>query len=313
MKIRRLIPGWNLIEYLVLRGVAGLVNALPIEQATRMARKIGDFIFHLIPHRREIALGNLDIAYGDSLSREKKHQIAREAFRNLVTSLMEFFRAPSMLREAKERFEFVGTEHMDQAFARGKGVVFVTSHLGNWEYLSLLPSLRGYPMSAVVRETRNPYIYRWIQGLRAEMKLNPLNKKNSARAVLSELGQNHMVAILIDQWAGREGIRVEFFGKQTSTTSIPYRLARKTGAAIVPGYCLRTSPGRYQISIFPEVPIPAAQTHEQENATTLQLNRWLEGEILRHPEQWIWTHQRWKPLDNSQPNNEYSGPKFRGS
>ncbi len=294
---RDFIPGWNLLEYFLLRGLAGIINALPIAYSTWIARRIGDLIFLFMRKRREVALRNLNIAYGDSLSIEEKKTIARESMRNFATSLMEFFRTPAMLRQAKECFEFEGLEILDQAFAKGKGIIFVISHLGAWEYLAFVPYVWGYPFSVVVKETKNPYVFKWIQQLRISMKLNPIPRKKAIKQVLSELKKNHLVAILIDQWAAGEGIAVDFFGKLTSTTSIPVRLAKKTGAALVPGYCLRKASGRYKIVIRPAVAI-AEESDSWERQTTLNLNQLLEKEILKYPEQWLWTHRRWKELSH---------------
>ncbi|MBI4971691.1 MAG: lysophospholipid acyltransferase family protein [Candidatus Omnitrophica bacterium] len=293
-KPRDFFPGWSLVEYLLLRGFAALVNGLPVTVSTWIARSMGGFVFFLLPKRKRVALGNLTIAYGDSLTVPEKEKIAQESVRNFATSLMEFFRMPSMIEEAQKRFEFEGTEILDHVFAKGKGAILVISHLGSWEYLGFLPYLKGYPCSVVVRETRNPYIYKWIQQLRMETNLNPIPKKSAVRGILSELKKNHLVAILIDQWAGREGVIVDLFNKPTRTTSIPVRLAKRTGAALVPGYCLRTAPGKYKIIIRPEISVEGNSDWEQ--ATTQKLNRSLEKEILAYPQQWIWTHQRWKHL-----------------
>jgi KDO2-lipid IV(A) lauroyltransferase len=292
-KARRRFPGSEVVEYLLLRGLAGILNSLPLACSHWLSRKIGDLLFVAGDRRRGIALDNLSIAYGDSLTIQEKERLARESMRNLVTSLMELSRIPAMLSRVEGRFEFEGTEVLDRAFARGKGVIAVISHLGSWEYLGFLPYLRGYPCSVVVRGTSNPYISRWIERLRLATTLSPIPRKHSIRQVLSELQKNHLVAFLTDQWAGHRAIVVDFFGKPTATTSIPARLARKTGAALVPGYCLRTAPGRYKILIKPEVSID--WDHEDwEHVVTRKLNHVLEHEIRRHPEQWIWTHRRWK-------------------
>lgn len=286
------------IEYALLRFLAFLINLFPIEQSTRIARWVGGLIFMFIPKRKKTALKNLAFAYGDSISRSQKKKIAGEGIRNFAVSLMEFFRIPGMLSEAKDRFEFEGTEHLDRAFAGGKGVIFVISHLGSWEYLGFLPYLRGYPCSVVVRDTRNPYIFQWIQNLRKMTSLNPIPKKGAVRPILSELRKNHLVAILIDQ-SDREGYFIRFFNEPAWTTSIPARLAKRTGAALIPGFCLRTAPGKYKIVIRPEVNL--AEGDDWETQTTAELNRLLEKEILEHPEQWIWTHQRWKSNIKNKP------------
>jgi KDO2-lipid IV(A) lauroyltransferase len=273
--------------------VAALVNLFPITWSTWMARRVGDLIFFFIPKRRKTALENLNIAYGDTLSGEEKRRIAQEAIRNLATTLMEFFRIPSMLHTVKESFEIEGRPILDEAFAKGKGVIFVVSHLGSWEYLEFLFYLTGHPCAVIVRNTQNPYIFSWIQKLRKMTTVDPLPKRGSIRKVLSELKKNRLVAILIDQ-ADQEGRYANFFNKPALTTALPARLAQKTGARLVPGYCLRTGCGRYKIIIRPELPVEEGD--DGERLTTEKLNQWLEKEILAHPEQWIWTHRRWKEL-----------------
>lgn len=293
-KIREFFPGWNLLEYAALRGFSGAINALPIAASTFIARAIGDLLFILLRKRRRIAFDNVGIAFGTTLTSGRKREIARSAFRNLVISLMELFRMQSMLKDAERSFEFEGTEHLDRAFSRGQGVILVISHLGSWEYLAFLPYLRKYPCSVIGRPMRNPYVYRWVQELRRITALNHIDKTNAVKEVLRELRANHLVAILIDQWAGTEGLMGRFFGEETSTTSIPVRLSRKTGAALIPAYCLRTGAGRYKISIMPEVAIRGEAENTWEAQTTDALNRLLEEQIRLNPEQWIWTHRRWK-------------------
>ncbi|MBI3314026.1 MAG: lysophospholipid acyltransferase family protein [Candidatus Omnitrophica bacterium] len=298
-KLRNFIPGWDFIEYACLRILVGILNSLPMPVCVWISQGIGDLLYFAMAKRRKIALYNLNIAYGNSLPEEEKKRIARQSFRHMVTALVEFFRIPVILKEAHNRFIFEGTEHLDLAFSKGKGIVFVISHLGAWEYLAFLPYLRGYPCSVVVRPIRNPYIYEWIQGLRKQTQLNPIDKSKAVRKVLTELKNNHLAAVLIDQWAGPEGVWVDFFEKPTSTTSIPVRFAKKTGCVLIPAYCLRIGSGRYKIHVDPEIEIHD-QTGEWEIKTTLALNQWLEKTILAYPEQWSWVHRRWKMQSGDQ-------------
>lgn len=278
----------------MMRLLIGLLNLLPITWATAVTRGLGAFFYSVAGSRRKVVLRNLDTAYGDTIPSSEKEKIARQSFQHLLTSLMEFFRTPHLLKDAKERFAFEGTEHLDRAFAKGHGVILVISHIGSWESLAFLPYLRGYPCSVIVREIKNRYVESWGRDMRKITGLHPIDRRNSIRPVLSELKKNHLVAILIDQWAGPDGLWMDFFKKPTSTTSIPARLASKTKAALIPAACLREDSGRYRIVIFPEVPL--AQGESWEKDTTKSLNDWLEKLILKFPGQWIWAHKRWKDL-----------------
>lgn len=290
MKMRRIF-GWHFFEYIMVSGLISFLNLLPPVWVYKTAQVLGDSYFAVFPGRRKTVFDNLSIAYGD-LPHHEKERLARAAMRNLTASLIDFFMTPSAVKNAEQNFEFEGTEHLDRAFERGNGVIFVISHLGSWEYLAFLPYLRKYPCSVVVRNIRNPYLEEWSRKNRQITGLNPIDREKSVRKILTELKKNHLVAILIDQWAGPEGLWQKFFSKETSTTSIPARLAEKTKAALIPGYCLRTAPGKFKIIIHPEVSlVPGA---DWEAATTALLNRQLEEQILKYPEQWIWAHRRWK-------------------
>ncbi|MBI4399073.1 MAG: lysophospholipid acyltransferase family protein [Candidatus Omnitrophica bacterium] len=292
--LRERLPFWNVLEYRLFRGVLAGVNALPFSVSSWIAQSTGLLLYYSMPKRRKITLDNLDRAFGTTKSREEKLAIAKASFGHLATSIMEFFRIPRTLKEASRRFAFTGTEHLDRTFGRGRGVLLVISHFGSWEYLAFLPNLRKYPFSVVARLTKNPLITQWMQSMRTATTLKNIDKKNAIRPVLQELKQNHGVAILIDQWAGRDGLWLNFFGAPTSTTSIPARLAMKTGAALVPAFCVRTGAGNYRIEIHEEVPVAEGAAEKAEEITTQQLNDLLEARIRQNPEQWIWTHRRWK-------------------
>jgi len=292
-KPRDFFPGWNHLEYAVFRGFLALVNALPFSVSAWIARQVGNLLYFTMTKRRQVTLDNLERAYGDAMPEAERKRVARLSFQHLITSLMEFFRIPRTLKDARERFEFTGTEHLDKAFARGHGVLLVISHFGSWEYLAFLPNLRDYPFSVIARSTKNPFITKWMQSMRAATKLVNIDKKNAAKPVLQELKNNRGVAILIDQWAGNDGEWVNFFGTKTSTTTIPARLAKRTKAALVPAYCVRTGDGRYRIEIHPEVSFAA----DEENGVVIMtqtLNDLLEKRIREKPQQWTWTHRRWK-------------------
>lgn len=146
----------------------------------------------------------------------------------------------------------------------------------------------------VVKTIRNPYLDRHLNAMRQMTTLKPIEKKGSTRTVIQELRSNRGAALLIDQWAGPEGIWQPFFGHNTSTTSVPARLAKKTGCALVPAYCLRGKNHQFEIQIHPAV--PQEQVGQLDETTlTHQLNALLEAQIRRYPEQWSWGHRRWKP------------------
>ncbi|MDD5217057.1 MAG: lysophospholipid acyltransferase family protein [Candidatus Omnitrophica bacterium] len=282
------------IQYLLVRLVILFAGLLPLEATCWIAKRVSDLAYLVMAERRKIATGNVRKAFGTTLAEAEIRKIARHSFRHIGISFVELFLVPKLIKNAKDRFLFTGLEHLQAAFAKGKGVLFVISHVGSWEYLSFLPYLQDAPSSVVVKSIKNPYLDREIDRLRRMMTVIPVPKKTASKKIFSDLRQNRLVAILIDQWSGAEGLWTPFFGVETSTTSIPARVAQKTGCALIPGYCIRKKTGFYEIQFHPEVPLQGnGQSCERE--TTEMLNRLLEAQIRKYPEQWTWGHRRWKP------------------
>ena len=281
------------LQYILVRHLAFLATVLPVEASHQVACAFGTLSYWVLGKRRRIALENIANALGDSLPDRRKKEIARAAFQSAALSMMELFTVEKIKKEAATRFKLYGNEFLEEAFSKNQGVVLVISHLGSWEYLSFLPFFTKRPWSVVVKNIKNPYLNTAIDAMRRVMTVNPISKDSSVRALFQELRAGHGVAILVDQWSGPDGLWVDFFNTGTSTTSIPARLSEKTGCALVSAYCLRTTPGHYEIHI--EKPI--AHNMEQpgwENTITKDLNEVLERQIRTHPEQWLWGHRRWK-------------------
>lgn len=270
------------------------LRTLPFALSGWMMARAADLFFYGSPTRRTIALENLTIAYGDTLSAGRKWTIARRSFESQALAMLELFVIGAMKRDAARRFAVTGQPHFEAAAARGRGVVFVAAHVGAWEYIGFPGYLQRYPHAILVKRLKNPYLNTLVDALRREIDTLPIQKAaNALRITVAELRRNHGVAIVIDQWAGAEGLWVEFCGKATSTTSLPVRLAKKTGAALVPIYCVRTRIGRYEIRLLPEVPLPDSPAWEVR--VTQQLNDILEAQVRQCPEQWSWNHRRWRP------------------
>jgi KDO2-lipid IV(A) lauroyltransferase len=282
-----------LSEYYAVQIPIAVLGLVPFWLSGWVIKRVADIYYACSPTRRRIALENLTIAYGDTLSVGQKRALARRSFENQALSILELFVITHMKKNASRRFPITGQRHFDEAVARGKGIVFVASHLGSWEYIGFPGYLQQYAHAVIVKNVKNPYLNKTIDALRRTIDSVPIPKDAGAlRHTLAELRQNHGVAVLIDQWAGNEGLWVEFFGRATSTTSLPARLARKTGCALVPIFCIRKTIGQYEIHLLPAVDVPDGPASDLE--TTERLNDILEAQIRQYPEQWSWSHRRWR-------------------
>jgi Kdo2-lipid IVA lauroyltransferase/acyltransferase len=281
------------LQYCLIQSLTQITTRLPIQLSTWLARRAGDLTFFLWAGRRRVALANLNTAFPRSKSSSEKQIIARKSFQHAAISFMELFMVSKFTKDPPSHFKVSGFQHARKAFADGRGVVLAVSHLGSWELLAFLPPLINRKTSVAVKSIKNRYLDKRIDKLRRMAGSHPIPKKNSLKTIMSELKNKNIVALLIDQWAGSDGIWVDFFGRATSTTSMPARLAKRTGCVLIPAYCLRLSAGQYSIEL--EEPLELESNEEAwERNMTLRLNGLLEKKISRYPEQWTWGHRRWK-------------------
>lgn len=199
--------------------------------------------------------------------------------------------------EVRKNVDFVGMEHFRRARSRGKGVMLLTAHLGNWELGALAHGAVESPVHVMVRPIDNPLVDRLVQGLRSTHGNAVIVKRNSARQVLQVLRNNGTVGILADQNAVREeAVFVEFFGIPAAANKGFAQLALRSGAAVVPAVALWDgASGRHVVEYGPEMEvIRTGDASRDIQVNTQRFQQALEERIRKHPGEWLWAHARWK-------------------
>jgi KDO2-lipid IV(A) lauroyltransferase len=249
-----------------------------------------------VSHRR-IALGNLDLAFGDEMDNEARAALCRKAFQHLARVILELPYLSVLGHDNADEFlTFKGFEHLGAASEKGKGLLIIGSHFGNWEMMAKGVSLRHRKGHMVVRPLDNPILDGLIDWVRSNTGSRTVPKKGSALRIFRLLKQGEIVALLNDQNAVRsEAVFVPFFGELASTNKAPAAIALKTGAPVIPVHNFRQPDGRYQIVAEPEIElIRTGDTEHDIEANTALFNRIIEGHIRTHPAQWLWVHKRWR-------------------
>jgi KDO2-lipid IV(A) lauroyltransferase len=215
-------------------------------------------------------------------------------FRNFGVSLAEFFKAPSMTQPEIERIlTVVGLEHLDAAFAEGKGVLLITGHFGNWELMARYICMRGYPVAVIARDADDRGTTELITMLRERSGYRVFPRGNAARLVLKALRANEAVGILPDQNAG--DVFVEFFGQKAGSVAGPAVFHLRTGAPLVPLFNVRLPDDRHRVEILPPLRFEPSGDAQADYQRIMQaLHDVLEGYVRRYPDQWLWLHDRWK-------------------
>lgn len=290
---RDIVPFWDLIEYAAVRGLALFLNLIPLSLATWLARRAGEIGYFISGKRKKIILCNLDIAFGGTKSTSEKRKIAVESMRHLVTTVIEFVRIPQVHKNVGKYIRLEGMANLEKAYEKKKGIIFLTSHIGTWEYQEFLSTFLRWRTSVITKKLRNPYLDRWMCRLRFMAGVLPIDKDNAIKPLLRTIRNDDSVGILVDQWAGPDELWIPFFGKETSTTSLPARMAKKTGCPLLPIFCYREAPGKYVITVGEEITLSNDPEHWEE-ITTRKINVFFENAIRAHPEQWLWAHMRWR-------------------
>lgn len=261
------------------------------EGADRFGKKIGRLAFRVSLKHRRRALSNLAMAFPEKTESERT-RIAIATFEHFGSALADFLRCG--LRTNEELLANTttdGYEHILEALKLGKGVLLITAHFGNWERAGHWLIAKGHPMSVVARDANDSDLNDLVQELRESGGMDVISRGDAARPILKGLRQNRIVAILPDQNSGETF--VPFFGKPAGTVQGPAVLHLRSGAPLIPAYCVVLAPGKLHLIVRPPIePDPAYD--DPVDGLMAAINRSLEDAVRLHPEQYLWFHDRWK-------------------
>jgi KDO2-lipid IV(A) lauroyltransferase len=278
---------------------------LPLPLARLLAAALAGLLYLLTPRWRAIAQNNLHAAFPD-LDAARRGQIVRGVYDNLGRVALAVARMPRLsAANIGEWIEYEGFEHYEQALKRGRGALFMTAHLGNWELSAFSHALFGNPMHVMVRPLDNPWLDRLVDRYRRLGGNQTIRKQEAGLRVLRALRNNEAVGILIDQnTTGEDRVFVDFFGRKASATSAFVKIAQRSGAAVIPGFALwRPETGRYVLKFYPPLEWSRTADAEADLVRNTQLcQSVLEGVIREQPEQWLWIHRRWKTQPDERAN-----------
>jgi KDO2-lipid IV(A) lauroyltransferase len=246
--------------------------------------------------RRRTVLDNLAVAFPD-LDAAARRRLARASWQHLGIMGMELARMlASPLDDTLRTMTFDGLEHLDAAVKEHGRALLLTAHLGNWELLAASHRLTAYGLSVVVRSLDAAPLDALASELRRKTGVELIDKRGALRPVLSALRRGRLVGILMDQNAARhESVFVPFFSRTASTSKSMAVLALRTRTPVVPVFTHREGPGRHRIVVEPALPWPAAKETEAAIVElTTRCNEAIERAIRRFPEQWLWSHRRWR-------------------
>jgi KDO2-lipid IV(A) lauroyltransferase len=293
------------IEDAAFRAVLAGSGMLGDDRAAQFGAALGRMGYPL-RIKRDVVESNLRIAFPDE-SAEWIEGVARASYEHLGRETMMMLRLATMSREdVIARTRTINEDAAKEAMDRGRGVVVVAGHIGNWEIGAAMMAARGYAVDIIAKRSANPLFYERVLSARERLGVGVIDYQRATRQALQALRAGRAVAFAADQHAGRSGLWVPFFGRLASTYRGPALMALRTGADMFLSIPVRMPDGMYEITLEQ---IPVERTGDMDRDVlrlTEEYTRRLEAAVRAHPRQYVWQHRRWRkpPAGLRQPGSD---------
>ncbi len=306
----------NNILYFLLLATIEVIGLLPRGIALKVGEITGRLAFHLLPKLRKRTIGNLAIAFNGEKDSQEILVLARDVFANLGKNAFELFalnRRPP--QEINKVITSKGEEEIEEALKKGKGIIYITAHLGNWELMAAYFALRGYPLNVIARSIYDERINRILLKFRSRygVKIILRGKRREGetivaltKKILRVLKGNGLLGLLIDQNVkGIDSVPVTFFGMPSRAPSGAASLARASQAKVLFGYTYRGEDNRHHIVTETVDGLIRSEDRGRDILSyTSHFTRLIEERVREFPSQWTWIHDRW---------GKYRGRKIRAN
>lgn len=266
--------------------------------AFRLSDGLARIGFYLFRGFRNRSIANIRIALGDGLRSREISAVARQSLRNFFRACVEIGVA-AVATDAKLKAEIpiVGRKNLDVALAKGKGVLLLSAHLGNFFLVGCRLALEGMPTFVLVNQPRDGRFAELMDDYRLRVRQKTIHARPRPRALreLTEVLRRNQIAVIIaDEYRRGSGIEVPLFGKRVIARRGAVSLALRTGAAVVPACMVRQADDSLRLVIEPELEL----ARDERNAAairenTVRITRWLERTVRSYPEQWNWMNIHW--------------------
>lgn len=286
---------FDLVGLYVVRCLAAFLCRLPAPWALEIGAMAGRLLYFARRHKA-ISYLNLKAALGDILPRREIQRIAQRSFENLGRSVVEILRFPVTDKPYFAcHVKFFGLDRVWSAREKHCGLIYLSPHFGNWEFLAAVSaSVLALPVKILTREQRWQRFNQFLNDLRYVHGTEAIGRKSSVKEFVLALHRDSVVAITADQTT-KQGVPVTFFGRKTLAPVGFIKIARRTGAPILPIFDVRVNKGFHEINILPEFSICGEDDSDEQDQRDIQsYYQLLEEYIRRYPDQWLWEHKRWK-------------------
>jgi len=288
---------WQGLTLLVFKCLLTCAKVFPLKLMLPVGAALGSIAYTLVSRYRKVALKNLTIAYGDSLSDVEKQGIARRVFQNFAMSaIAEFPYVASLKPEAVKKLVYLDPadyQRLVDVVESGVGIIVVTGHFGNFELCARRFAAEGHRFGVVARIDANGSLAEIFNDIRRKGGYDVIGRGDAVRPIIKRVKEPGVVALLPDQKS--EDVFVPFFGTLVGTVAGPAVIALRTGAHVIPVFCVRQPDNTHRIHMLDEIDTSSTgdMQHDVERIMT-DYNAVLEKMVRAYPDQWLWLHDRWR-------------------
>ncbi len=284
------------IEYYIVKLLFGLFQNISLNTGKKIALIIYFLTYKLFRYRRKVIVSNLKLVYGDNLPKPL-NELLKGIYKNFIFLWMEFLQNNKVEKKNLSNiFTVYNSVIFDQAYKHNKGVILISGHMGNFEWLGQMHGQLGHKISGIAKKLKNPLVNQLVEKIRLRDNMGVIYTKNAMREGVEVLKKKNLLAIVMDQDAKKKGVFVDFMGISSSTAVGPAVFHLKTGAPLIFLMSIRKDYGKFD-AYYEEI-CPAAEPREVQDENIKQIAQKhmsvLEKWVRKYPEQWFWMHRRWK-------------------
>ncbi len=289
------------IQYEIVYWFVRLLIAISMMMSRKSWLKVcgvlGQLAYYVATKTRKLTIRHLSMAYPTKSQQEVK-ALAKSTFKMLGKNAGDILRSSRSVRSLKDLEKFLvtdGLENYEVAHKKGKGVIFLTCHLGAFDMQITNMAMRGLDPNIIGTPLKNKKLNELLWEYRNAHGAIPIARGKETFKLIKVLKSGGSVALLIDQDTKVKSVFVDFFGMKAATPAGATILALKTGAAVIPTYIHLGEDGLQHMYLLPEIPMTITGDEEKDVVFNTQiLTNFIEETIRKYPDQWVWMHERWK-------------------
>lgn len=284
----------DLLIFVLYKTLKFLFLLLPKFLVKFLLDRLASFAYLVNVEHKRYAKANLDFVYKDTISQERKNEIIKNSYKNLVYNLYELVENQSLdLKSLEKKITVENEEFMLNALKSKRKIILITAHYGNWEYGTSFVSLKYGPTTMVGRKMNNKYLNKELDAARTKNNTQMLTKREAGKGLIKAIRNNRILGFVVDQHNG-DGVDVEFLGHKVCQVDSPARLAVKFDALIIPLFFTMDEFGKYTAKFYPPIDHNDIEGDDKILSLTQAQADVMQEHIFNKPDQWFWQHKRFK-------------------